>query len=55
MIETIKRFYGEKPDGSTEQGKIINEFHVKRLLNLIDTSEGTILYGGKSNEKVKHI
>lgn len=55
MIQTIKRFYGEKADGSTDQGKVINDFHVKRLTNLMDTSKGEIVYGGKVNAEVKHI
>merc|ERR1712147_182353 len=54
-IATIKRYWGESPNGSDSQGKIINDFHVKRLMNLIDTSKGEIMYGGKCNEKVKHI
>lgn len=55
MIECIKAFWGEKPDGSNEQGKIINDFHVKRLTKLIDTSGGQVMYGGKVNEEKKHI
>ena len=47
--------FGESPTGSAEQGKIINDFHVQRILKLIDTSGGQILYGGKANPSVKHI
>ena len=55
MIETIKRFWGESPNGSNDQGKIINEFHLKRLPKLMDTSNGEIVYGGRINEAIKHI
>lgn len=36
-------------------GKIINDFHVKRLTNLLDTSGGQIVYGGRVNDKARHI
>jgi len=55
MIETIKRFWGTNPNGSDSQGKIINQFHVKRLERLIDTAGGQKIYGGRSNPGVKHI
>jgi aldehyde dehydrogenase (NAD+) len=55
MIECIKHFWGEKPDGSDEQGKIINNIHVARLTKLIDTAGGKLMYGGKVNEGKKHI
>ena len=55
MIETIKRFWGESPNGSNDEGKIINEFHLKRLTKLMDTSNGEIVYGGRINEAIKHI
>lgn len=55
MIECIKKFWGEKPDGSDSQGKIINEIHVKRLTKLIDSAGGKLMYGGKVNESKKHI
>jgi len=40
MIQCIKRMFGESPNGSTEQGKIINDFHVQRIIKLIDTAGG---------------
>lgn len=55
LIETIKRFWGEAPEGSNEMGKVINDFHVKRLTKLLDTSGGEVVYGGRVNAEVKHI
>ena len=55
MIVCIKRFWGESPEGSEDQGKIINDFHLQRLIKLIDTSGGERLYGGRVNPAVKHI
>jgi hypothetical protein len=36
-------------------GKIINDFHVKRLTNLLDTPGGQVVYGGRVNSKARHI
>ena len=55
MIDRTKIMFGESPTGSADQGKIINDFHVQRILNLIDTSGGKIIYGGKANPGVKHV
>ena len=35
MIDCIKRFWGEDPNGSDQLGKIINKFHVDRLTKLL--------------------
>jgi aldehyde dehydrogenase (NAD+) len=55
LIECIKRFWGEKPEGSEQMGKIINDFHLKRLTNLLDTSGGQVVYGGRVNAEIRHI
>jgi len=55
MIVCIKRFWGESPEGSEDQGKIINDFHLQRLTKLIDTSGGEMLYGGRVNSAIRHI
>ena len=36
-------------------GKIINDFHLKRLTNLLDTSGGQVVYGGRVNAEIRHI
>lgn len=55
MIDCTKRMFGENDTGSSEQGKIINDFHLQRILKLIENSGGKIVHGGKSNASVKHI
>ena len=35
MIDCIKRFWGDDPNGSDQLGKIINKFHVDRLTKLL--------------------
>ena len=51
----MKRMFGEKPTGSDDMGKMINEFHTKRVQRLIETSGGTIVGGGKVDVEAKYI
>ena len=39
--------FGEKPGGSDEMGKMINDFHTERMENLIKTAGGKLVCGGK--------
>ena len=56
QIQTkFKEMYGEKPEGCELQGKIINDVHTERIENLIKTSGGTIICGGKVNKEVRHV
>lgn len=55
LIDSIKRFYGESPNGSDQMGKIVNDFHMKRLTDLLDSSNGQIIYGGRTNEAARHM
>lgn len=43
--QTIKEFYGEDPYQSPDYGRIINEYHLKRLSALLES--GNIIVGGK--------
>ena len=48
--------YGEgKPEGTEQQGKMINDFHTNRVKGLIDGAGGTLVCGGKVNKEVRHI
>ena len=48
--------YGESVNGSSEMGKIITDWHCDRLKDLIDTSGGKIVMGGKNiNKKIKYV
>jgi len=55
MIAKIESWFGKNKDGHDDQGKIINDFHTKRLEKLIQTAGGDILYGGKINHEKRHI
>lgn len=51
----FKQMYGEKPEGSEFQGKMINDFHTERVKKLIDTAGGKIVCGGNMNKEARHI
>ncbi len=51
--EVIKEFYGENPQKSKDYGRIINERHFKRLVNLM--SAGKILEGGVTDAQDRYI
>jgi aldehyde dehydrogenase (NAD+) len=42
--------YGEgNENGLKDQGKMINEFHTKRMRDLLDTCKGEIICGGQTD------
>ena len=47
--------YGDKPEGTELQGKMINDFHCDRVTKLIEGAGGTLICGGKTNKDVRHI
>lgn len=49
MQNTLKQFFGEKPEDSYNYGKIINEKQFDRISNYL--SQGTIVYGGRTDKK----
>ena len=55
MIVKIKRQFGESEEGSADMGKVINDFHVQRLIKLMETSGGKIVHGGKVRTDIKYI
>lgn len=50
-----KSMFGEKPEGCELQGKMINDFHCKRVKGLLETAGGTVICGGKVNLEARHI
>jgi aldehyde dehydrogenase (NAD+) len=44
LIAAIKGFYSEKPEESQDYGRIINQKHTQRLINLIDKEK--VVFGG---------
>jgi len=53
LKESIEEFFGDNPIDSKDYGKIINEKHYNRLINLLDGE--TIIYGGNKNDKLQKI
>jgi aldehyde dehydrogenase (NAD+) len=53
IIETIREFYGEKPEDSPDFARIINKKHFERLCGLM--KNGDIVYGGETNKDSKYI
>ena len=51
----IKEMFGEKPDGSEEMGKMINDFHTDRMERIINTSGGKVVIGGKVKKDIKFV
>ena len=47
LIKYIRQFYGKDIENNEEYGKIINEKHFNRLINLIE--EDKVVFGGDSN------
>ena len=49
LIKEIQKQYGRNPIKNAFYGKIINEQHYRRILQLMDSDK--IIYGGESNKK----
>ncbi len=46
MIDTIINFYGEDPINNTDYGRIINQRHMERLVQIIEKDKNKIIHGG---------
>ncbi|GGI42367.1 aldehyde dehydrogenase [Mammaliicoccus stepanovicii] len=46
---TIQEFYSQNPQKSNDYGRIINEKHTKRLHQLLENTNGDIVYGGTTD------
>lgn len=52
---TIQEFYSKDAQNSDDFGRIVNESHTQRLSNLINKTNGDIVYGGNSDESARYI
>lgn len=53
---TVRQMFGEKSEGSKDMGKMIADFHCERLKNMIETSGGKVIMGGKIiNKSIKYV
>jgi aldehyde dehydrogenase (NAD+) len=55
LLQTIKRMWGDDPNGSDEMGKMITEGHCDRVMDLIKNSNGKIITGGKAKRDIRFI
>jgi len=55
MKKAIKKYYGKNIERSKDYGRIINEKHFKRIVNLIESEKNNILFGGHSDEESRFI
>lgn len=49
LQSTIKEFYGTQTEQSEDFGRIVNDNHFNRLVNIIEDSRQQVIYGGESN------
>eukprot|EP00731_Ephydatia_muelleri_P025044 Em0017g127a len=49
--EAIREFYGEDPRLSPDYGKVINQRHFNRLMSLIRSTRGNVVFGGDTDEQ----
>ncbi len=53
LCETIKSFWGERPQESADYGRIINERHHRRLSALLN--DGEVAIGGEADQEARYI
>eukprot|EP00731_Ephydatia_muelleri_P025045 Em0017g128a len=49
--KAITEFYGQDPKGNKDYGKIINRRHFDRLMSLIHSTRGNVVFGGDVDEQ----
>ncbi|UJS27398.1 aldehyde dehydrogenase [Macrococcoides canis] len=49
LQSTIQEFYGIQTEQSEDFGRIVNDNHFNRLVNIIEDSRQQVIYGGESN------
>ena len=54
VVVKVKEIYGERPNGSDHQGKMISDLHTNRMERIIKSAGGKILCGGNVNKEFKH-
>jgi aldehyde dehydrogenase (NAD+) len=54
MKQAVREFYGDDPRTSADFGRIVNQRHYRRLMNLLPES-GDVLVGGSGDEDERYI
>lgn len=50
-----RQMFGNHPNGSPDQGKIVTDWHCDRLKKIIETSGGEVICGGGVNREIKYV
>ena len=53
--ERYQSFFPDGPEKSDSFGRIVNETHAKRIKNLLDSTKGTIVFGGDVKVSEKYV
>ncbi|MFP4811211.1 aldehyde dehydrogenase [Mammaliicoccus sciuri] len=52
---TIREFYTSTAQNSEDYGRIVNDRHTDRLVNLLNQTNGDIVYGGSSDRDTRYV
>lgn len=53
LVKTIKHYFGEDPKQSEDYGRIINDTHYQRLMNLL--LHASVSHGGRHDDQTRYI
>jgi aldehyde dehydrogenase (NAD+) len=55
MADTLREFYGATPQHSDSLSRIVSDRHLQRLKGLIESSGGTVVVGGESDDGDRYL
>ena len=55
MADTLREFYGATPRTSDSLSRIVSDRHLQRLKGLIESSGGTVVVGGESDDADRYL
>ena len=55
MADTLREFYGANPRHSDSLSRIVSDRHLQRLKGLVETSGGTVVVGGDSDDDDRYL
>lgn len=55
LQQTIRQFYGESVKDSSQYSRMVTQRHTARIRKLLDSTRGTIVCGGKTDEENKFV
>ena len=55
MADTLREYYGATPQHSDSLSRIVSDRHLQRLKGLIESSGGTVVVGGESDDAERYL